>query len=611
MPVFRPFAMAAALLAALTPPVGASQDAGLPGSFLLQPAGARGAALGGVYPALVSGADAAFWNPAGLGAIRKPELSFAQSWLLEDTGHSFMSFAYPAWRGIGLAGAYVRQAGGGYERRTGPFDAPQGFSVGSEAFMASAGRGFRFAGLDAAAGLTLKTVRQFVDDSSGGGWGADAGVTAGPWRGLTFAMTLKNLARPSFAVLSREITYPSGINYAAAYSGRLAADLDYSAGLGLEKYERSGADISAGAELAYKGAAFLRFSAGPDGFASGAGLKSGNYSLDYAVFLNDFDPVHTINLGVRFGITMDELEDYIKRGIGRFERQDAARLAGAYLQQADMQHKAGDVTKAIKTLETALLWDPANEGIASRLEKYRAELDDKINGQVIERTRALAEQYYSKGDFVASREYWAGVLSLDPGNAEASGYIAEIDQRLDRGQKDLLLREKAEEAKRKAYALIEEASALLKAEKYAQAAARARKALQVLPGDAQAKSVVSIAERGLALSLEKRLGRAAELCDSGAYAKALEVIESVLSDNPGNKEALERKRICRAALAPSITEAQRKALEKLYYMAVDSYLKGDYAGARARVKEILDADPLNDSALKLREKIDAAARGRK
>ncbi|KAF0125816.1 MAG: Tetratricopeptide TPR1 repeat-containing protein [Elusimicrobia bacterium] len=611
MPGFRPFAIAAALFAAFAPPAGASQDAGLPGSFLLQPAGGRGAALGGVYPALVSGPDSAFWNPAGLGAVKKPELALAQSWLLEDTGHSFMGFAYPGWRGIGLAGAYIRQAGDGYERRTGPFDAPRSFSVGSEAFMASAGRKLTLAGLSAAAGLTFKAVRQFVDDSSGGGWGADAGVLAGPWRGLTFAITLKNLARPSFAVLSREITYPSGINYAAAWSGRLSADLDYSAGFGLEKYERGGADLSAGAELAYKGAAFLRVSAGPDGLASGAGLKAGNYSLDYAVFLNDFAPVHTINLGVRFGITMDELENYIKRGISRFDRQDAARLAGAYLQQAEMQHKAGDVTRAVKTLETALLWDPADEAISSRLEKYRAELDDKISGQVIERTRALAGQYYARGDFIASREYWAGVLSLDPGNAEASGYIAGIDERLDRGQKDLLLREKAEEAKRKAYALIEEASALLRAEKYAQAAARAKKALQVLPGDAQAKSVVAIAERGLALSLEKRLGRAAELCDAGAYAKALEVIESVLGDDPGNKEAAERKRICRAALAPSITEAQRKALEKTYYMAVDSYLKGDYTAARGRVGEILDADPLNDSALKLSEKIDAAGRGRR
>lgn len=607
MPVSRPFLTAAALFAAV--PVGFSQDAGRPGAFLLQPVGGRGAALGGIYPALVSGPGSAFWNPAGLGSTKKPELALAQAWLLEDTGHSFMGFAGPGWRGIGLAGAYVRQAGGGYERRAGPFDAPRGFSVGSEAFMAAAGRNFGFAGLNAAAGLTLKAVRQFVDDSSGGGWGADAGVMAGPWRDFTFAMTLKNLARPSFAVLSREITYPSGINYAAVYSGRLAADLDYSAGLGLEKYERGGAEISAGAELVYRGAASLRASAGPAGLSSGAGLRSGNYSLDYAVFLNDFGPVHTINLGVRFGITMDELEDYIKRGISRFERQDAARLAGAYLQQAELQYKAGDIARAVKTLETALLWDPASDTLSARLDKYRAELDEKINNQVIERTRALAGQYYAKGDLVASREYWAGVLSLDPGNAEASGYIAGIDQRLDRGQKDRLLREKEEEEKRKGYALIEEASALLKAEKYAEAAARARRALQVLPGDAQAGSVVAIAGRGLALSLEKRLGLAAELCAAGSYAGALEVIDSVLGDDPGNKEAAERKRVCRAALAPTITEERRKALEKVYYMAVDSYLKGDYAAARARVKEILDADPLNDSALKLGEKIDAAARG--
>ena len=58
----RSLAVAAALVVAAGP-VQAAQSGF---AFLEVPAGARAAAMGGAYSAVASGADAAFWNPAGL-----------------------------------------------------------------------------------------------------------------------------------------------------------------------------------------------------------------------------------------------------------------------------------------------------------------------------------------------------------------------------------------------------------------------------------------------------------------------------------------------------------------------------------------------------------------
>src|SRR6185436_5586478 len=56
--------VAAALSLLLALPALAAQ----PGfAFLEVPAGARAAALGGAYASVATGAEAAFWNPAGLG----------------------------------------------------------------------------------------------------------------------------------------------------------------------------------------------------------------------------------------------------------------------------------------------------------------------------------------------------------------------------------------------------------------------------------------------------------------------------------------------------------------------------------------------------------------
>lgn len=586
----------------------AAADAGQPGSFMLQPAGARGAALGLSYGALSDEASAVYWNPAALSTLYKPALHISRTWLFEDTDHTFLSFAYPLAGTVGLAGAYIRQASAGYERRVNPFDTPQKFSLSNQAFLLGAGIKLPFRPFPVQAGLTLKSVTHTVDQYSDSGLGADAALRAVPVEKLSVAAVFHNLIRPSTELVSRSVTYPAGLTLAAAYTSGLPGDLSAVISAGVRKYDHFLAKPSAGAELSYKKTAALRVSADADGIVSGVGLESGNYIVDYAIKFHELAAVHVISLTVKFGVTMAELEEYIRKGISKFDKGSASRLAGAYLQKAEMFLKDKNYFQAVKTLETAALWDPSNQAIAEKLAEARREMDLSLNAQVLDRNAIIATQYFDRGDYVASREYWQSVLELDLANSQAKLYLEKIEAQLSRKEMERIESEKRAAARRRADALLEEAAGLLKAEKYTLAAAGARKALALVPGDKQAGAVITIAQQGLALSIQKRLARVNVLCENKLYPQALEIITTILEDDPAQKAAMEKESLCRNAMKPGVSSADAKKIEKLYYMAVDAYLKNNYETALGQLEEIFKIDPFNDPARTLSEKIKKAGR---
>lgn len=584
----------------------AAADAGLPGSFLLQPAGARGTALGFSYGAVAGDASALYWNPAGLSLLSKPELNISQTWLFEGTGHTFLAYAHPVGKRVGVAGAYIRQASSGFEKRETPFDTPRDFSVSNQALLLGAGVKVPFAPFPVRAGLAFKKVVHEVESHSDSGSGVDAGFRAEPFRNWTLASVFHNVIRPSTELVSRESTYPSGLTLSVAYARELSREVAASFSAGARKYERGDAEPSCGVELSFKKSAALRLSADADGFSGGVGLKSGNYLVDYAARFNELASVHVISLSVRFGITMAELEEYIRRGIDRFDKEEASKLAGAYIQQAEILNKKKNYVQAIKNLETAALWDPSDRTISDRIEKVRREMDSSLNLQMRERNSLIATQYFDRGNYVSSREYWQSVLELDPADERAKSYLEKIETLITRKEKEQLEQEKAEAARRRMSALLEEAADLLKAEKYSQAAAKAKSALGLVPGDKQADTIIAIAREGLALSVRKRLARVTVLCETKLYAEALEIIDTILEDDPAQKEAMEKGADCRNALKPGFSPDDAKKIEKRYYMAVDAYLKNEYGKSAQLIEEIFKMDPLNESARKLREKIKKA-----
>jgi tetratricopeptide (TPR) repeat protein len=586
----------------------AAADAGQPGSFMLEPAGARGTALGLSYGALSDEASAIYWNPAALSILYKPEVNISRTWLFENTDHTFLSFAYPLTGTVGLAGAYILQASAGYERRVNPFDTPQTFSISNQALLLGAGIKLPFKPFPAQAGLTLKSVTHTIDKYSDSGFGADAALRAVPAANLTLAAVFHNVIRPTTELVSRSATYPYGLTLAAAYTRDFTGDLAASFSAGACQYAHALAKPSAGAELSYKKTAALRLSIDEDGLVSGVGLQSGNYIVDYAVKFHELAAVHVISLSVKFGVTMAELEEYIRKGISKFDKGSASRLAGAYMQKAEIFLKTKNYIQAIKTLETAALWDPSNQTIAEKLAAARREMDSSLNAQVMDRNVSIATQYFDRGDYVASREYWQHVLELDPENSQARLYLEKIEAQLSRKEMERLEAEKLAAARLRADALLEEAAGLLKAEKYTLAAARAKKALALVPGDKQADTIITIAQQGLSLSIQKRLARVNVLCENKLYPQALEIITTILEDDPAQKTAMEQESLCKNAMKPGISPADAKRIEKLYYMAVDAYLKNNYDAALGQLEEIFKIDPFNDPARTLSEKIKKAGR---
>lgn len=585
-------------------PLMAAEDGGLPGSFLTLPAGARGAAIGASYSSWPGDFSSVFWNPAQLSNTSKPELGFSRTPLFEDTSNTSIGFAWPHKKEFAAGAGYIRQASGGYERRTNPFDAPSSFDIVNEAVFASFASLVPGAPYGLRAGLSLKAVHYAVDTEAAWGTGADAGLLAAVPGGLRAALVLRNLVRPSLKLVSEKINFPSAAELSLSGERRLGGDLTGALGAALAKYESQAARPSLGAELNYAGYAALRLGVSADGFSSGVGLKAGNYSLDYAVLLHEVAPLHTMTLAVRFGITSEELEEYINRGISRYNREEAARLAEAYARQAELMHRNGQLMQAIRTLETAGLWDPSNKDIEARTARYREEMDSAITRQAVDRNLAMADRYQANGDLLAAREYLASALELTPSDAALADRIAGIDKKLDDRERRSLEETRRRENAEKAAALLKKASDLLRREEYAGAIAAAEKAAALTPEDtAGANSLLRIARQGLDVSVRKRLAEIDRLCESGNYDKAMKIRASVLKDDPANKEADQKGRLCKPADTHKPGAEDQKKIEKLYYMAVDAYLKNDLKTASAQVREILSIDPANDAARKLEGKI--------
>lgn len=64
--------------------------------FLQIGAGARSLGMGGAYTAAAEGPDAAYWNPAGLADMTRPEATYARTELPAGLHHDFLAVAVPS-----------------------------------------------------------------------------------------------------------------------------------------------------------------------------------------------------------------------------------------------------------------------------------------------------------------------------------------------------------------------------------------------------------------------------------------------------------------------------------------------------------------------------------
>ncbi|MBI3564051.1 MAG: hypothetical protein HY079_02510, partial [Elusimicrobia bacterium] len=590
----------------------AAQAAGA-GAFLRQEADARSAALAGATGAAAADSAAVLYNPAALARLAKPEVSATRVLLFEDTTFDALTGAVPTARWGTFGGAFVRQASGGFEGRTGPNDAPNSFSVEQSAFLAGWGYSPELPGDAGGArrlslGVAAKSAREKIGSAAGSGTGLDAGLLARPRPDLALGLAVGNLVAPKPAFVGSGVPYDRSVEFSAAYDRRLAPDWDLTVLARVRRVQTEGTDPAGGVELRYGRLAALRFGLRGEGASTGVGVAFGNTRLDYAVLLHDLGLSHSMTLVQRFGQTREELEETIRRGISRLSRADGARLAKAYLAKADQEMRDGRTADARRDVEAALLLDPGNADIAARLKRVDAQWEESLRRQTLERLSTLAVRQEEQGNLLAARQYWNSVLDLAPGDARAVAAVGRIDGELssaERARADSLRR--AEAANEVALGLAG-ASAYLTRGQLRLARREAEKAALRHPGDAQVSDFLAQVDRRLAEFVAARKADAAAAAAAREYGKAVAALEEARREAPDDAELARLQDDARAELRRTITPETRKQAEQLYYRAVEQYLKGSYDAAGTLADEVLKLDPSSEAARTLKEKVEAAQR---
>lgn len=291
-------------------------------AFLKIGAGARAAALGNAYTAF-SGDDvnALYWNPAGLGSLKRKELGFTHAQWLLGTQYNFLAFSLPVngsvygmddYRGsfgVGLMGISIDEI----DSRSADRTAQPEIKSADRAFLIGTGINHRPSGLNA--GLSVKFIESEIADHSAQTFAVDLGMlyrldlSRMP---LKIGVSARNLG-PGLKFIEQRDPLPTtltlGLGSAINHTLNLALDMNYhvneshmSFGLGTEVTPLRFIALRAGylQSAASAGTSASGFS-GLGGFGGGFGLKVKRYQFDYTFTpFGELGNTQRLSFGARF-----------------------------------------------------------------------------------------------------------------------------------------------------------------------------------------------------------------------------------------------------------------------------------------------------------------------
>lgn len=273
-------------------------------SFLNIGAGARPLSMGGAYAALADGADALYWNPAGLASAAKREVTASHAELTVQTRQDFLAYAHPSAHGTFAGGVtYLshepiegRDAAGRPTAAFGASDAVIAFGYGAKGELADLG-------------VAVKYVRSHIGASEAQTAALDAGLQKafGPIR---IGAVLRN-AGPGLKYDRERNDLPLrlGLGAALRLKGGHAVAVEVVNGP-----RGAGTDGSVGGEFQALENIFMRAGfdsraliSGGSGFEAargltlGMGFKDARWELVYATLpMGELGNTHRFTLGARF-----------------------------------------------------------------------------------------------------------------------------------------------------------------------------------------------------------------------------------------------------------------------------------------------------------------------
>ncbi len=381
---------------------------GMPGAFMSWGAGARSLGMGKAFVSIADDATAAYWNPAGLAGISRPELTALHTILWGGTVYDFISYVQPTEFGGTFGFSGTRLFLGGIEGR----DSDNRKTYDFEDIQSAYGISYGQRVLDnLSVGGGFKRMTHTLDDHTSGNYTMDIGVLYSPIDSLSLGMNLQNLFAVKFGD-STDTSLPMNLRLGASY--RLLRDrLLLATDLAASVYGWDmGLPVFMGAE--YKAMDFLdiRFGVDREEINIGFGLTYLDYGLDYSYAAHDLGGSHRVSATVKLGSSVEEA----KRRTAR-EREAAG----------DAAYRAGLFREAAGYYERAYAMDPSDRDLARKLnlltriaQVIPSRDDDTREGELLR--RGLRE-YIEENNTDLLLLTLNHMLALDPGDRQAENLL--------------------------------------------------------------------------------------------------------------------------------------------------------------------------------------------
>jgi len=322
--------IAAAALAALwllraSPAAYAGEGAGTSAfQFLQLGVGARPSSMGEAFAAVAGDVNSIYWNPAGLAALERGQVSLNHALWLEDITYSSLAGALPV--NGGTVGASFNVLNTGSIDKADNTGQRLGDNYNMEEVLALLSYARRFGAL--AIGANLKFISSRIEEEAAQSLAADLGAIYGGvtvrGRRLNLGLAVQNLGTRAEYV-SEAFSLPITVRAGAAleaYKGLLLVfdlvyreeTIDMHAGA---EYSRALGNVVVAARAGYKDDTVKELGA-LSGLTAGLGVGWTDFQLDYAWnSFTDLGATHRLSLGVKFGAS--------GREVPRIETDSAAR----------------------------------------------------------------------------------------------------------------------------------------------------------------------------------------------------------------------------------------------------------------------------------------------
>ena len=299
-PLFRKRLTLSAILWAFVPGFAWASGAGSSGAdFVKIGVGARPAAMGEAFVAAASDINAAYWNPAGLALIERPEASFMHLAYLADVSYENIAVGGPISRlsGWGASVSYLWQAP--FDSTKNTFGAPTQAAVTASDLAVGLSYGYNFGNFrttdfnvsNISMGATLKLIQRSLSDRTANAVYGDAGILAEILEGLRLGFMIQNagttitfISAADPAPLNTKLGLAWDLKFNDANRMMLAYDINHPIDIANPNFNRwrqnLGAEYWLFNTLALRGGYELGYDLG--GLTAGAGFRWQNLGVDYA-----------------------------------------------------------------------------------------------------------------------------------------------------------------------------------------------------------------------------------------------------------------------------------------------------------------------------------------